>query len=108
MICPCGGTTNNVPQQRGDQVHFHRCCPHCGREFAEGKAADLLNERFKWDRVGWYQDTLKPLTFLETKTRMYNCCLLRRPTDYIAPIESAQKYLHGLIEADGNMIFNGD
>jgi hypothetical protein len=70
-----------------------------------GKAADVLNEHFNWDRVGWYQDTLTPLTFLRTESRIYDLCLLRRPETYKSPIPSARKYLHGLIEVDGNMIF---
>ena len=104
MICSCGGTTNKTPIRCGELTCFYRYCPKCGREFADGKAGDLLNERFKWGRVGWYQDTLKPMSFLITKTRMYDLCLLRRPKDYVAPIESAQKYLHGLIQVDGSMI----
>jgi hypothetical protein len=105
MICSCGETTNYTPITRNGQACFYRYCPKCGRELANGKAADLLNERFKWDRVGWYQDTLHPLTFLETRTRIYDLCLLRRPKDYVVLIESARRYLHGLNRADGNMIF---
>ncbi len=108
MICSCGETTNNAFLTRGKRSFFYRYCPQCGRELADEKACDLLDERFKWDRVGWYQDTLAPLTFLESRTRMYDLCLLIRSARYIPIPADAEKYLHGLIRADGSMIFRDE
>ncbi len=104
MICKCGAAATHKSITRGKQKSTYWECEFCGREQADGRSAKLLDEKFNWQRVGWYQETLKPMEFLKTKTRMYDGCLLRRPDYYIAPIDSARKYLHGLIEADGNMI----
>lgn len=106
MICKCGASAKQHTLSRGDNHARYWEYPACGRELADGRAAELLDEKFNWQRVGWYQNILKPLPFLTTKTRMYDLRLLRTPTDYVAPIQGAKKYLHGLIEADGNMIFN--
>lgn len=106
MECKCGGRTNLKQLERDGDKHLYRECPYCLREMATGIAADLLNEHFAWERVGWYQDTLHPIAFLNTEDRLYDLCLLRRPERYIAVLASATKYLHGLIEADGNMIIN--
>jgi hypothetical protein len=106
MICKCGNSTRYVKLQRGNETHGYRECMACGREHTDDKADEMQNRRFSWQRVGWYQETLRPMTFLQTEARMYDICLLRRPTSYVSSIPSAYKYLHGMIEADGNMIFN--
>ena len=105
MICNCGSPAKQKVLHRGNLTACYWACDTCGRELAEGKAADMLNERFTPHRLGWYQDTLHPLAYLKTRTRMYNLCLLRHSARYIPTLPNAEKYLHGLIRADGGMFF---
>ncbi len=108
MICKCGATATQKSMTRGNQKSTCWECEFCGREQADDISADLLNKRFTWCRVGWYQDTLRPIAFLKTGVRMYDLCLLRQSVRHMPILQNAKKYLHGLIGADGNMIINDE
>jgi hypothetical protein len=91
MICKCGNPVSQKTLSRGNQKHTYWECDCCGGELADGISADLLNERFQWSRVGWFQDTLRPMTFLETSTRIYDLCFLRKTERHISISETAKK-----------------
>ena len=96
MICNCGNPATEKQIRRNNRIAHFWICSACGRELAEGEAAEMQNAQFKLDRLGWYQDTLQPLTFLITRTRMYDLCLLRHSARYTPIPPDAEKYLHGL------------